>query len=260
MRIAIKRIYVLYAVIWFVLMMAALFPIYFVLIQNKNWHKYTHVLNRIWARVVLAMCFIPISIERRGKFEKGRSYIFCSNHFSYLDIACMTFAPADFMFTGKESLTSVPVIGYIFRKLHITVNRFSKEGRKSAFDSYLKALNEGKSLVVFPEGGIYSEHPPTMAPFRHGAFTAAIEKKIAIAPVSIPFNWIILPDDGKFILKRRRIKIIFHEPIETSGMIMDDLEGLKNKTFSIIQREVNKHNYYENRQGNAQKDRAFSQT
>lgn len=252
-----NRIYCLYAAFWFLLMMAVLFPFYFVLIQNKKWRKHTHILNRIWARVVLGMCFIPIRVERRGKYDKG-PYVFCANHFSYLDIASMTFAPADFMFTGKASLAKVPGLGYIFRKLHITVDRFSKEGRKTAFDNYLKALEEGKSLAIFPEGGICSKQPPTMAPFKQGAFAAAIEKKCPIVPVTIPYNWIILPDDGKFILKRRPAMIIFHEPIVTEDLTEDDLETLKNKTFNIIQEELYKYNRDENRQGNAQKDRAFS--
>lgn len=260
MRRAVKRMYTVYAAVWFLLLLIVLFPLYFVLIGNKKWHKHTHTLNRFWARTVLALCFIPVHIERRGKYVKGRPYIFCSNHFSYLDIASMVFTPSDFMFTGKESLTSVPGIGYIFRKLHITVDRFSKEGRKSALDSYFKALEQGKSLVIFPEGGIYAEKPPQMGPFRHGAFTAAIEKKVPVVPVSIPFNWIILPDNGKFLMKRHKVKIIFHEPIETAGLTMDDLEQLKDRTYNIIQEELDKHNSYADRLGNAQKDRAFSQT
>jgi 1-acyl-sn-glycerol-3-phosphate acyltransferase len=171
----------------------------------------------------------------------------------------MVFAPTDFMFTGKESLTKAPGLGYIFKKFHITVNRFSMEGRKSALDKYYQALDQGKSLVVYPEGGIYAKNPPQMAEFRHGAFTAAITKKIPIVPVTIPYNWMIMPDDGKFLMRRRTIEVIFHEPIKTEHLSIKDIEPLKRTVYKIIQEELNLHNH-EHRQGNTKKDSALSKT
>jgi len=79
-----------------------------------------------------------------------------------------------------------------------------------------------------------------MARFKDGPFRIAIEKQIPVVPVTIPYNWIILPDDGKFLLNKRerKVKIIFHEPIETKGLKMSDMEDLKQKTFEIIDSEL----------------------
>ncbi len=255
----VHRIYTVYAVIVFLLLMLILFPFYFLIIQKKSWHKYSHTLNKIWAGSFFLICFMPVKTRFSSKLDKKKSYIYCSNHFSYFDIATMVFVPSDFKFTGKASLTSAPVLGYIFRKLHITVDRFSAEGRRSALEQYYKTLDEGKSLVIFPEGGIYAEKPPQMGEFKHGAFTAAITKKTPIVPVTIPYNWIILPDNGKLLIRRRAVRAIFHEPIETAHLTMDDLDNLKTRVYKIIQNELNKHNYHENRQGDLKKDRTLSQ-
>jgi 1-acyl-sn-glycerol-3-phosphate acyltransferase len=255
----VNKIYTVYASAVFLLLLVILFPLYLILAQKKSWHKYNHILNQIWTGTFSILCFMPIKVEFRQKLDKKKSYIYCSNHFSYFDIPSMAFTPSDFMFTGKESLTKAPVLGYVFKKFHITVNRFSSEGRKSALMKYNQALDEGKSLVIFPEGGIYAKDPPQMGEFKHGAFTTAIQKKTPIVPVTIPYNWKIMQDDGKFLIKRRTIKVIYHEPVETAHLTLEDIEPLKKKVYHIIQEELNKYNKYEHRQGNTEEDRPLSQ-
>ena len=102
----------------------------------------------------------------------------------------------------------------------------------------MQAIDEGKSLTIFPEGGIITKHPPQMVKFKDGAFRTAIEKQIPIVPVTIPFNWIILPDHPVLRVKRGLIKVIFHEPIDTSGYTLDQIDKLKDTVFSIISQEL----------------------
>jgi 1-acyl-sn-glycerol-3-phosphate acyltransferase len=103
----------------------------------------------------------------------------------------------------------------------------------------LEAINEGKSLVIFPEGGM-AEKDPVLSKFKDGAFRIAIEKQIAIVPVTIPYNWIILPPD-QFLLRWHKLKVIFHEPLETTGMTLADIDLLKHRLFTIIDQELKQH-------------------
>ena len=128
----------------------------------------------------------------------------------------------------------------MYRKLHITVNRASLKSRLNTLKLSLEAIDEGKSLVIFPEGGIVTEKDPVMGRFKDGAFRVAIQKQIPIVPVTIPYNWIILPPD-QFLLKWHRIKVIFHEPVTTTGLTLDDLDQLKKTVFQIIDQELRKH-------------------
>lgn len=104
----------------------------------------------------------------------------------------------------------------------------------------MEAIDEGKSLVIFPEGGIVTQKDPVMGRFKQGPFRVAIEKQIPIVPVTIPYNWIILPPE-EFLLYWHPLRIIFHEPISTVGLTMEDIDTLKEKVFAIIDAELKKY-------------------
>ena len=74
----------------------------------------------------------------------------------------------------------------------------------------------------------------------------SIEKQIPIVPVTIPHNWIILPPD-EFLLHWHPMKVIFHEPITTKGMTLDQLDALKSQVFETIHTELQRHLSHENR-------------
>jgi 1-acyl-sn-glycerol-3-phosphate acyltransferase len=186
--------------------------------------------------------FIPYEIDDRGKLDRKRKYIFCANHFSYLDIPTMGLNPVNAIFVGKNDMEKVPLFGFMYRRLHITVNRENFRSRGNTMIASMKAIDEGKSLVIFPEGGMLTQQAPQMIPFKDGAFRTAIEKQIPIVPVTIPFNWKILPDQKQLRLHRGKVKIIFHEPIETGGMKLDDVSRLKAKTLQIIDAELKQQN------------------
>jgi len=105
----------------------------------------------------------------------------------------------------------------------------------------MEAIDEGKSLVVYPEGGIMSKNPPQLSDFKDGAFRTAIEKQIPIVPVTIPYNWIILPDN-EFLLRWHKVKVIFHEPIITKGMGTKEIGKLKERLRKILSEELKRHN------------------
>lgn len=237
-----KKIYLIYASFVFGVLFMLLFPIFIILVQKKSWHKYTHPINKIWAKAFFTFCFIPMQVEMRQKLDKKQQYIFCSNHFSYLDIVALGYTPKFVVFVGKGSLTKVPLFGYMFKKLHITVDRTSHKSRYETLSKSAQAIDEGKSLVIYPEGGIISKNMPEMAKFKDGAFRTAIEKQIPIVPVTLPYNWVIFPDDGSYLFSWHRNKVIFHEPIQTKDLSMDDLDSLKNTTFAVIDEELKKHN------------------
>jgi 1-acyl-sn-glycerol-3-phosphate acyltransferase len=189
------------------------------------------------------LILLPYKIECRSTLDKEKQYIFCPNHTSYLDIATLGFNPINAVFVGKNDMERIPLFGFMYSKLHITVDRSKLKSRMNTILASMKAIDAGKSLIIFPEGGIYSENPPQMTPFKDGAFRTAIEKQISIVPVTIPFNWIILPDQKPLCLHRKLMKVIFHEPIETTGYTLDRLEELKHHVFEIINNELKTHEH-----------------
>jgi 1-acyl-sn-glycerol-3-phosphate acyltransferase len=229
-----------YGLIVFSLLFFVLLPFLTIPILIPSRHKLVGLVNRWWARLLFLLIGVPIRVEYRSKPEPGKQYIFCPNHFSYLDIPTVGLNIHDTIFVGKSDMEKIPFFGFMYRKLHITVDRSSLKSKANTLKRSMQAIDEGKSLVIFPEGGIVTEKEPVMSRFKDGAFRVAIEKQIPIVPVTIPYNWIILPPN-EFLLRWHKLKIIFHEPIPTTGLQSDDLSALKKQVFQIIEDELDKH-------------------
>ncbi len=168
--------------------------------------------------------------------------MYCPNHTSYIDIPVMLWGVKEnFSFMGKSSLAKIPLIGYMYSRLNVLVDRKSLKSRGEAINKAASQLDKGISLVIFPEGTI-PDHPPFTGQFRDGAFRLAIEKQIPIVPVTIPYNWLILPDDGKWLGKPNRAMAIFHEPISTKGLTLNDIKWLMDETHQVISAEIIKRN------------------
>lgn len=237
MRNLVRRIYTIYAGFLFGLSFLLVFPIILLSIWVPGWKKFGRKLQSKWAKVYFSLIFLPVKIEKRAKIEKGKSYIFVANHFSYLDIPMMGFVPGDVLFVGKASIRKAPLFGYYFKNLHIAVDRDRLKSRAETMRRAGESLDAGSSVIIFPEGGIFTHKPPEMIPFKNGAFRLAIEKQIPIIPVTLSYNHLILPDDGKLLLRRRPAKMIFHEALVPSANETE--ESLKEKCFSIIQKQLN---------------------
>jgi 1-acyl-sn-glycerol-3-phosphate acyltransferase len=243
-----KFLHTAYGVIIFWLLFIVFFPLFLVPILFPHSFTLTGMFNRWWARVMFFLIGIPITLEYRKKLHPDSQYIFCPNHFSYLDIPTLGLNRHNTIFVGKSAMEKIPLFGFMYRKLHITVDRSKLKSRYKTMVRTLAALDEGKSLVIFPEGGIVTEHDPIMGGFKDGAFRASIEKQIPIVPVTIPYNWIILPPE-EFLLSWRPLKVIFHDPIDPKGFTIENITAYKEKVRLIIEAELNRHLSHENRSG-----------
>lgn len=235
-----NRLYTGYAAGLFLVTFLLIFPFFVICIWIPKWRKYGRRINQYWAKVYFSMIFLPVEFETKSKFNKRKPYIFLANHFSYLDVAMMGFVPGDVLFVGKASIRKVPLFGYYFKGLHIAVDRSRLKSRAETMRRAGLALDQGSGIVLFPEGGIYTTSPPQMVPFKNGAFRLAIEKQIPIIPVTLSYNHLILPDDGKLILHRKKAKMVLHEPLFPKDFSTE--EELITKCFTVIQNQLNLDN------------------
>ena len=241
-----RALYTGYGVVVFATIFFLLLPLFMIPIIFPSRFRWVGILNRWWARALFTLIAIPFTVEHRSRLDPAKQYIFCSNHFSYLDIPTLGLAPLNTIFVGKTGIENIPLFGFMYRKLHITVDRSKLKSRYASLKRSLEAIDEGKNLVIYPEGGIVTTRDPVMGRFKDGAFRVGIEKQIAIVPVTIPFNWIILPPN-EFLLRWHPLKVIFHEPIETTGLTIKDTDALKEKLFTIIDTELKHQLKDENR-------------
>jgi len=239
MKKIIHGLYIVWVAFWFLAIFLLIYPFIFIIIQNKKWHYLYFYITRFWGIAFYAICGLSVKSTWQFKPDKNQTYIYCPNHFSYLDIPLMTWVmPRFFIFVGLHDLENIPLFGYMYKNIHITVNRGSLRNRYLTYQRCKEAIDEKKNLVIFPEGGIWSEDFPHIAPFKEGPFRVAIEKQIPIVPVTIPYNWVIMPLMEYKKFKRHRSEVIFHTPIETKGLTLKDIEQIKESCFETIDREL----------------------
>ena len=161
-----------------------------------------------------------------------------SNHFSFIDIPALAALNIPFKFIGKIRVNNIPLLGYIFKNLHIMVDRENKESKKQTYLKSFRSIDEGYSMGIFPEGGIKTKKVPQLAPFKDGAFIMAIKKQIPILPVSLLGAYQIMK--GSFFISRSPCEIVCHTSISPKGYKKKDLEKFKNKCYNVLQNELNK--------------------
>lgn len=237
-----RFIHTLYGVVVFGILFLLFFLPLCVPMVDKRRHAWTGLLNRAWARILFASVLLPVRVHIHPSLKKNGQYIFCANHFSYLDIPAMGLTPVNAIFVGKSAMERIPLFGLMYRSLHITVDRSRLRSRFLTLQRTMEALEEGKSLIIFPEGGMKTQQPPRMVPFKDGAFRAAVEKGIPLVPVTIPFNWRLLPDEPFPLLRWGKMEIIFHEPISVAHATREDIPRLKSRVFQIIEQRLAERN------------------
>ena len=234
-----RLLYTIWCAVCLIGLYLILFPVQFVFLQRDAWKPLAHRINAIWGHLFFTLVGIPIRVEHRFRPDPTQVYVFCANHFSYIDIAVMGVVVKNYYaFVGKSDVKTIPLLGYMFAKLHVQVDRTQPNSRAYSLAKSIRTLQAGRSIMIFPEGGIVTKNIPQMAPFRDGAFTMAIQQQVPIVPITLLTNYRILPDDGRVRMHWYPMRAVVHPPIETAGMTQEDVDGLKEKTYQIINTEL----------------------
>lgn len=238
MKILLK-IYSAYGLIVFALVFILLFPFFLLAIFVKPLEKTAGFLNHVWARLLFFFLFLNRSkIVYEEKLSHKQRYIFCANHFSFLDIPSIGLINHNFKFIGKSSLKKIPLWGWMYGKLHILVDRNNLRDRHASWVKAKNAVENGFSIAFFPEGGILSQNPPELARFKEGSFRIAVDAQIPIAPVTIHNNHLLLPDKQPLIMHPGVISVKVHKPIWPKGTDDKAVQDLKESVRSVIEKEL----------------------
>lgn len=227
--------------IWFYVLVLStvilISPFLLVLCSHKKYYPTLWKLLRAWSFFLIYAMGFHLKVTREQQLDPNQSYMFCANHASLLDgwvLASLSKNPI--VFVGKQELTKIPIFGFFYKKVVITVDRTNIESRKKVYIEAKKRLRNGTSIVIFPEGLVPTEDV-VLAPFKNGAFSLAIEYQIPIVPqvyfdCKRLFSWDFFKGHpGIFRIKQLRF-------IETKGLTMNDKESLKQQTFNLIYNEL----------------------
>ncbi len=225
------KLYTLWVLIVFTVFMIVLLPgilIPFLLGRKFSWIGYSFLW--IWSWIFMQLTFIRYDLRGKENIQKKTSYIYVSNHTSFLDIpGIRLLIPGEFRPIAKKELLKIPVFGFIVRAATVVVDRSSSQSRKQSMDKLREILQGGISILIFAEG-TQNRTKEILQPFKDGAFRIAIDTQLPIIPLVVIGAGRLMPP-GTLTIKPGRIKVVAGEPIHVEGLTTDDVQALKQKTF-----------------------------
>jgi len=239
-----QRLYFIYAFSIFLIVMLLIFP--FVLIASFfgkiRGGNITYRLCMLWGDIVFRLIFIFPKRLFESPHDKNRSYIFVTNHISYVDACLLVMAfRQPLRVLGKIEMTRIPVFGFIYKNVVVTVDRSSLENRAQSFRIIKSLANKGISVLFFPEGTFNKTGNP-LKEFYNGAFRVAIETQTPIKPVLFLDTYDIMPGGlASFNPNRGRCRILYLNEIPVTGMTVANVQSLKRKVFDIMSEKLREY-------------------
>jgi 1-acyl-sn-glycerol-3-phosphate acyltransferase len=243
MRILLKPFHFLYVIYAFILFVVLMIPVFL-------WSLIVLPLGKIkGGNLIYAGCmvwadiwFLLIFIWHRNIYleepDDDDSYIFVSNHISYLDSAII---PKTFRHPlrplGKVEMSKIPIFGFIYRNTIVTVDRSSSAQRSKSVQQLVSVLRKGISILVFPEGTFNTTEQP-LKDFYDGAFRIAIETQTPIKPVLLLDSYARMNYKTIFSLNPGRSRSLFLPHVPVHGLTLDDVGVLKEKVFGEMKRAL----------------------
>lgn len=220
---------------WFVAAVLLLFiaapSLIFLWIINRRIWLYPLAL---WgAKTWLAACGAKIKVTGTEHLDPEVSYVFASNHRSYLDTATL------FRYTGKrmgivakKELLKIPVMGQGMSFVNvIAIDRTNAERALESMRKAREVMKNGYSFGVFVEGT--RAMPGELLPFKKGAFHLAIQTGAPIVPVAIKnSDWMMGKKTG--VAFPGEITMSLLPPIDTRGKTSEDVMDILLETRKAI--------------------------
>lgn len=200
-----------------------------------NAHVFGYYPGRIWSKVVLRVLLLPIYVEGREHLQPRQSYVFVANHQGPVDIFLIYgYLGRNFKWMMKKALRKMPLVGVACEKArHIFVDKSGPKAIKETIDKARATLQNGTSLVVFPEGSrTFTGH---MGLFRKGAFQLADDLQLPVVPVTIDGSFDVLTRMAGFnFVHWHPLRLVIHEPIPPVGEGKEDIKHTMEEAYRVI--------------------------
>jgi len=208
---------------WFVagsliLLVAAPAMIFVQLINRRMW---LYPLCKWGAKTWLRACGASVKVTDLENVDPDRSYVFASNHRSYLDTATLFFYAGSKMgLVAKKELLKVPIFGPGMSFVNIiAIDRSNPDRALESMRKAKQVMDDGYSFGVFVEGT--RALPGDLLPFKKGAFHLAFQTGSPIIPVAIK-NTDSMMGKRTGVAFAGEIEMILLPAIETQGLNADE--------------------------------------
>jgi len=219
-------------------LLAVLGPPILLIAWLVNKHDLVYPWALFGARNWLRLSGVRVRVKGLELLDPKQTYVFVSNHRSYLDTAAM------FVYTGrrigllaKKELLKVPVLGVGMGFVNVmAIDRSNRESAIRTTEAAAQRIKSGVSFAVFVEGT--RAKPGELLPFKKGAFYMARQAGVPVVPVAIK-NSDVLMGKGTGEARSGAIEMVLMKPIDTNGLTTDDdIDRLIADVHALIAKEL----------------------
>ncbi len=192
-----------------------------------------YALARFCIRAAGWICRVRVQIQGRGKIAPGVPYVFLSNHQGNFDGPVLLHAiPRNWKALIKKEMMRLPILSLLMKQVQfVPIERRNPKQAQAGIEYGAQLLTKGHSFIAFPEGT--RSRDGSLGEFKKGVFIMAIKAQVPIIPVTILNSSAIQPP-GVYSIRPGLIKVIFHDPVPTAGMDLEDRNRLVQHTRNAI--------------------------
>jgi 1-acyl-sn-glycerol-3-phosphate acyltransferase len=187
----------------------------------------------LWGDDLVRMLRVDLRTEGETKLPDG-PVVFVSNHESYADIPlfCAVIRDKQFGFVAKNELSHLPVFGkWIAEIRSVFIDRKDMRASLKSIEEGAELLQQGFSLVVFPEGTRSKGGPP--GAFKRGSLRLAAKPGVPVVPVTHMGCYRIFEESGS-VRPGVQVRFFIHPAIETAGMSKQEAAALTDVAERVI--------------------------
>jgi 1-acyl-sn-glycerol-3-phosphate acyltransferase len=192
------------------------------------------VFCRFWMRLFFVF-WLRYRVYHLERIPKEGGGLVLANHQSFLDPLLVGAAfDRQISYIARDSLFSVPVIGWILRHTYvIPINRESA-GTESLRES-VRRMKHGFLIGVFPEGT--RSHDGSIGEMKPGFVALIRRSKLPVIPVGVAGAHAAMPRHAWFP-RPRRVCVVYGEPLTYGDLEQYTKRGREQELVALIRERI----------------------
>jgi putative phosphoserine phosphatase/1-acylglycerol-3-phosphate O-acyltransferase len=195
-----------------------------VALANRSQREGANVLMSAWPDLATALAGIELEVTGEEHLWEHRPAVFIFNHQSAVDTLLVAkLLRRDFTGIAKQEIRRNPLFGPAFQLAGVVfIDRADSTRAIDALKPAVKALREGRSIAIAPEGT--RSRTKQLGRFKKGAFHLAMQAGVPIVPIVFENALDVLPR-GAFVLRPANVRAVVLPPIDTSAWTRESLDA-----------------------------------
>ena len=192
-------------------------------------------LPKRWSRSLVKLAGAKVNVEGLENVPKQGAVLFVSNHQGDFDIPILLgYIDKPKGFISKEEVKKVPIVGQWMTVINcVFMQRKDRRQSLQAIEEGAKMLQEGHSLVIFPEGT--RSKGKEMGRFKAGSFRLALQSGVPIVPISINGSYQLFEE--KKLIRPGAVDLKIAAPIYAEQYKDMDVKEIANHIRGVIQEQ-----------------------